>query len=367
MKVCHLTSVHQRYDTRIFLKECTSLANAGYDVSLVVADGNGDEEKNGVKIYDVGKPSGRKERMLKTTKKVYQKALELDCDVYHFHDPELIQTSLKLRKKGKKVIYDVHEDLPRQILTKDYLPGIIRKSLAPVVELWENNAAKKFSHIITSTDFIRDRFYKVNPNSSAVKNYPILKELLITADWNERKPEVCYIGGITEPRGIVEIVRALEKTDTVLHLAGKFDSKATEEKVRKMPGWKKVKFYGFVDREQIKQILSSVQVGLVTLQPKINYLDSLPIKMFEYMAAGIPVVASNFPLWKKIVEQSKCGICVDPLNTDQIAEAINFLLNNPEEAKKMGDNGQKAAKEKYNWTIEERKLLSIYNKLKDQQ
>ena len=132
-KICHITTVHPRYDVRIFEKECSSLSKAGFEVHLIVADGKGYEEKNGIRIHDIGKPSGRLNRMLKFSKLALKKALEIDAELYHFHDPELISTGIALHKKGKKVIYDIHEDLPKQILSKKYLPSLVSKILYPIV------------------------------------------------------------------------------------------------------------------------------------------------------------------------------------------------------------------------------------------
>jgi len=127
--ITHLTSAHPRYDTRIFLKECCSLAKV-YHVSLVVADGLGNEEKDGVGIYDVGIEEGRFGRIFQTTKKVLAKALELDSDLYHLHDPELIPVGLKLKKMGKRVIFDAHEDLPKQVMAKHYLNAFTKTILS---------------------------------------------------------------------------------------------------------------------------------------------------------------------------------------------------------------------------------------------
>ena len=171
-KVCHLTSVHPKIDTRIFYKECKTLVDAGYDVTLVVQNDK-DEVIDGVKILCIDTPKNRKERMLHTTRHVYKRALECNADIYHFHDPELMPIGLKLKRKGKKVIYDVHEDVPRQILSKQWIPAPLRKIISWVIERIEIYAAKRFDCIVTATDYIAGHFVKLNNNVIAVKNYPI--------------------------------------------------------------------------------------------------------------------------------------------------------------------------------------------------
>ena len=130
MKVCHFTSAHDTTDVRIFLKECCSLQKAGHDVYLA---GRGESrEASGIHVIGCGEPKGRMDRFLFFSKKVYQKALELDCDIYHFHDPDLLRYIKKLKKKGKYVIFDNHEDVPAQILDKTWRPGIFRSLVAKV-------------------------------------------------------------------------------------------------------------------------------------------------------------------------------------------------------------------------------------------
>jgi glycosyltransferase involved in cell wall biosynthesis len=131
---------------------------------------------------------------------------------------------------------------------------------------------------------------------------------------------VCYIGGIERIRGIAELVAALEHTDSSLILAGKFSNPALEEEMKQQAGWKKVDFRGFQDRKGVNLAMQQSFAGMVTSYPTINYLDALPVKMFEYMAAGLAVIASDFPYWKSIIENSDCGICVNPLDAKAIAE-----------------------------------------------
>lgn len=365
-KITHLTSAHPRYDTRIFVKMCSSLAkNNEYKVSLVVADGKGFENKNCVDIIDVGaKSSGRLSRMTNTVKKVYEKAKELHSDIYHLHDPELIPIGLKLKKNGYKVIFDAHEDLPKQILGKHYLHLFVKKIASKAVSFYEKYSCKKFDSIITATPYIREKFLQINKNSVDINNFPILEELLLDTPYDSKKDTICYIGVLGEIRGIKEIVKAMEYTENIsLTLAGKFFDSKIEEEVKGYKGWEKVDFKGFVDRDEIREILSDSKLGLVTLHPIINYIDALPVKMFEYMAAGIPVVSSDIELWKEIVETNKCGICIDPLNPQEIAEAIEYIISNPKIAKEMGENGKKAVIEQYNWSIEEEKLFTLYQKV----
>ncbi|MFT4667427.1 MAG: glycosyltransferase involved in cell wall biosynthesis [Granulosicoccus sp.] len=363
LHICHVTTIHPSKDVRIFHKECRSLAKAGYRVTLLV--GNGESEKiDGVDI--IGIPvsfSGRMSRFLNLGKALYRAALSQNADVYHFHDPEFLPHASKLAKAGKKVVYDVHEDLPRQILGKHYLPKLVAIVLAGIAEFFEDRVAKRMSHIITATDYIRARYLKLNSNTTTVKNYPILQDDLKPNQFSEKERAVCYIGAIAKVRGIVQMVDSMQYVEGEFHLGGKFNPPDLRNQVVLKPGWKKVNEHGFVNRTEAFSILKRSKVGFVVLEPIINYLDALPVKMFEYMAAGIPVVASDFPLWRSIIEKWDCGICVDPNDPKAIAEAVNRLLDDDGPAQQMGLNGRRGVEEECNWGNEEKFLLNVYSQL----
>lgn len=363
-KVCHVTSVHREEDVRIFAKECVSLAKAGYDVSLV--ERGSSYEKDGVHIVGFGDvPASRIKRMLLTSKRAYQKALALDADIYHLHDPELLPYGLKLKKKGKYVIFDSHECYREQILSKNYLPGWLRKLISGAYSLYEDYVLRRLDAVIfPCTMDGKNPFEGHCKRAVIISNAAILGEFFHRYDPDHGKipNSVCYVGGLTEARGITCNILAAAKANAKLLLAGEFDSEAYEAKLRALPEFSCVEHRGVLSREAVAQLLSDSCIGLCTLLDRGQYLkiDTFGIKVFEYMSMGIPVILSNSAYNKKMVEKLQFGICVDPENAEEIAAAIRYLLDNPEEAKRMGENGRRAIKEELNWGVEEKKLFALY-------
>jgi glycosyltransferase involved in cell wall biosynthesis len=274
-----------------------------------------------------------------------------------------------LAAHGKAVVYDIHEDAPADILHKDYIPRCLRRPLTWSVRKLENAACRRFSGLIAATPTIAKRFCSINPNTVVVHNFPMLDEIAPTVDlpWDERPPAMAYIGSISERRGIREILQALallpSDNSAQMMLAGPFSPAELRTELMRLPGWPRVKYLRVLDRPSVANLLSRVRLGLLVLQPEPNFCNAMPIKLFEYMAAGIPVIASDFPSWRQIIGEAGCGLLVDPQDPQAIARAMEYLLSHDAEAEAMGRRGRQAACELYNWNSEERVLLNFYSEL----
>jgi len=364
IKICHLTSVHDRFDARIFQKECRSLLNVGYDVSLVVADAKGDAIVDNIHIFDVGTEENRIKRFLNTIKKVKEKAIELDCDIYHFHDPELIFAGLSLKRLGKKVIFDMHENVPADISEKEYIPVFLRKILSLIYEQIENYSVKRFDGIVSTRQSINDRLIQYNNNIRLVTNFPeIVTEIEKTGS---EISTICFAGAIVPNWQHKEIIQAIENIDNVRYLlAGPADHKYLEE-LKSLKGWEKVDYLGVVPFKDVKEMYKKATIG-VAIYIYCKNMDGTTgnlanTKLFEFMNWEIPIVCTDYSLWKEIVmEQEECGICVNPYDINAISDGIKYIINNPESAIQMGKRGRLAMINKYNWQSQEKILFELYS------
>jgi len=361
MKIYHISTVHQRYDGRI-KKECVSLLREGYEVSFVVADGKGDELFSGIKIIDAGSPGkGRLRRFLKGPKLVRKIIQKDNPDLLHFHDPELLFLAGKLAKKHI-VIYDAHEDLPKQIISKSYIHPLFRKMIAIIAGYMEKRTAKKIDGVVSVVDEIVERYKKYQPNTVLVANYPVVN-IEETVDFKKKNGEIVYAGGVSEIRGVFEMAKIAKKIKTTVHIYGTVRNEELINECNVLSN-SYAKFYGQIMQETLFARLKDASIGLIILHPVPNYINSSPNKLFEYMVNGLAVIASDFPVWKAIIDTYNCGICVNPLNLEEVAKAILYLKNNPEITMQMGKNGREAVLQHFNWNEESRKLLELYRNTK---
>lgn len=357
-KVVQLSSVHTTFDTRIFYKISTSLVKAGYDVDLIIQHSK-DEQIDGINIKCLPIAQRKLDRPLKIIPRLFFKAIKYPKGtIFHFHDPELIPIGFILKIMGYKVIYDVHEDVPRDILTKGWIPKFARKIISKTIGEIEQVLSRKLDSVITVVPIITERFGR---KAVEIRNYPILQQ----NEHNEVEKQnyIVYVGSLTERRGLINMVEALEyaKSNFSFKIGGTFGDKTFENTLIKQSLEKNVEYLGWVSQLDLKPLLEKANAGLLTLKAIPSHLISLPVKLFEYMLHELPVIASDFPLWREIILENNCGILVDPESPKEIAEAIDWIFKHPKEAKIMGENGRKAVLEKYSWAKEEEKLLRLYS------
>lgn len=363
--MCHMTSSHNAEDVRIFHKECKSLHKAGYDVCLV-APGES-YEKDDIHIIGIGHlGADRKERFLRVSKDVYIKALELDADIYHFHDPELIPYGVKLVKKGKHVIFDSHEHVVGLMMDRDYIPNWLRIPGRFLLDRYVRYCVKQYDAVITVTPHILRYYEQCAKRTVQIANYPIF-ESLPSIDGAKQERVIVFAGGISEQWDHKRIIEAIADIPGCRYVLCGSISQSYKNVLQSCPGWEKVDYLGKIPFEEVRSILSKASVGVALLLPSYNTGGKEGTigntKIFEEMMAELPVVCTDFDLWTDIIKKYDCGICVDPMDVDAIRQAIEWLFDNPEKSVQMGKNGGLAIEEEYNWNSQAVQLTTLYKSI----
>lgn len=363
-KVMIFSSVHPYDDSRIYHKQAKSLAAKGYNVELHAVADFDEKVEHGVRIIGVKRMNKKWKRLINGWI-LYRRALKSGADIFHFHDPELLPWGALLAwRTGCPVIYDSHEDLPKQIHTKPWIPASIRRPLSKLVHKVEKGLAKKLAAVITATESIAGQFAGVK-RVEVIKNYPLPMPAVEKAEDEGNK--ILYIGGVSYLRGYREMIQMMDylpaELNAELHIIGPLQHIRAEDQEEAALRAKRVYLHGRVPFEEVKEWLGKGKVGLVCLHPVENYRESLPIKMFEYMAAGLPLIATDFPMWREIVEKSGCGFTVDALNPQEMAEKVTRILTDNALRERMSKEGRRAHEEVYNWYVEEQKLITLYTGL----
>ena len=363
IKVCHISSGHDVFDDRIFYKECVTLVGAGYETYFIVTH-NKEEVIDGVHIVPLTEKKGRFYRFFVKDWIALAKSIKLKADLYHFHDPDLILMGLILKLFKKKIIYDVHEDVPQDILNKDWIGNVFtRKVISNLFDILENFSAKFFDGVVAATPDIAKKF-DVN-KTIFIGNTPIIAliEEAKLPFTKKDKPIIIYEGGLTAKRGIKELIEAMSFLDgkAELWLLGKWENENFEEKCKNLNGWLYVNYVGFKEFKDIYSYLKFADIGAINFLKLPNQEKSLPSKSFAYMACRLPMIMSNFPYWEKMFKS--CAIFVDPQDPKDIAEKINILLDNKNLRAKLGKAGRDLVENGYSWEAESNKLINLYKKL----
>lgn len=374
MKICILTTGHPALDNRIFYKQALSLKKSYQDITLIAPDNRKEYIQDGIKIIGVPR-AGSLYGRYKLGDLIVSKAIAVKADIYHFHDYELIYKVKKIKKAlpGCKLVYDVHEHYPDMMSMSRKVPGLLRPLATFLVDKSELFLAKGFDQIITADDAVKERFDKYHSWVDVIYNY---SEFAVKDDLNTPKEyDIIYQGGITLERGVLQTVQAVKiLKDKHPHIrmvfVGPFNDdlgrKMVDEFIKENNLEENIIFKGKVPHIKVEDYIRKSRIGVVILQPLPKYYKNIPIKQFEYMSCGIPVVGSDLPPIKRFLTSHDSGLIVDPRSPQEIAAAIDKLLSDPELCRKMGANGMRAVREEYNWGRMEAKLLEIYRRLSKQ-
>ncbi len=372
MRAVHLTSVHSPVDPRVALKECATLAALGYEVVLV-APHDGTRPPHPVRLRPVPPPRGRLRRMTLTAARVTVAALAARGDVYHVHDPELLPWALLLRLTGRPVVYDVHEDYVTSLRQKPYLPRPVRAVLARAWDTLERLLSRPLT-VVLAERYYAERF----PAGVLVLNYPLPSEPAAAPAPSGPRPappegaprRLLYTGNVTVDRGALLHVRLLAtRPDLELVMVGRCSPElAARLRLEAGPGASRLLLRGegrFVPFEEIRSAYAEAGwlCGLAVFPPTPHYERKELTKFFEYMAAGLPVVCSDFPRWRALVADQGAGICVDPGDPTALEAALDRLTADPAAARSMGERGRDLVRTHYTWESQGRRLGELYERL----
>ncbi|MBD2751876.1 glycosyltransferase [Spirosoma validum] len=364
LRILHVSTAHQPQDPRIVFKQCQTLAGS-YDVFCALPNADPTIASG---IHFIRLPYYQRViwRTLLTCPLVLLRCLWLRPALVHVYVPEFLPFAYVFRWLGAKVIYEVQENLHKKMHLKTYNRGYVSET----VFRWFDRLARRHFYFIFTEHGYLDTYIRLSKPYEVIYNYPLLSLLepfRRPYQPNLEKPVFFYIGWLSFERAFDTLVESLARLKSTyptfqVHLFGQ--RTFTDADLDRLPAFEKIRtnliFHGYKDQREAFSYTVHATVGLALLKPVGDYPDSYTTKLFEYMALSLPVVTSDFLLYKDVVERHKCGFCVSPNDPAQISAAIAYLIEHPNEACAMGQRGRMAVEKEYNWSTEAQKLLNFY-------
>ena len=369
--ICFIASAFGRDDSLIVMRQGRSLAASGFRVTYLVCDEQPDAFYKGINYMSTGyKAKNKKDRLKNNPRIIKEKLAEIEADIYQISEPELLRVGFWLKRKGKKVVFNLREWYP-DYYSRKFKNNLARKLVCFVVERYLKYVALRFDAIINCLVDKSEQIRKQMPCKlfEDVTNYPIINHSfsLSFEEYCSRKPVICYFGSIYTNSCQEEVLDALaEFPEATYLLAGVFPDEKYKQKLMQKAVWNQVDFVNGFKREELPSIINRSVIGNVVRdfsKTECPNGSSAVIKIFETMEAGIPVILSKVPLYEKMVEKYHCGICINPHSVEEFKNAIKYLLTHKKEAYEMGQNGRIAVLEEYSWDSEFKKYLEVIKKL----
>ena len=372
VRVCVLTTVHTATDVRIFYKEALSLAAAGCHVTVIGPWEGGEQPAESVRIRGIQTRRTRWQRFALLLPAL-RLALRTHADIYHIHDPELLVVAPVLRMlSGKPVVYDVHEYYPEAIIAKDWIPGPLRRHVSRAYVVLERLVYPFLAGFVHPTPDLVDLYRWAKRPHVLVANFAPARHYLDPDTTTPRPPVAVFVGSLSRTRAIDVLLEAMPRllarcSHARLLLIGTATTKSYQEELqrraRELGVSESVEFRGWVPFPLLREAMSQAYVGVALYLPIADMGRGWPTKVFEYMAAGLPVITADLPNCRAIVEGAGCGLAVDSRDAAAVADALAYLFEHPAEAAEMGRRGRRGFLARYTWEGEAAKLVGLYARL----
>ncbi|PYZ95871.1 hypothetical protein CR205_15935 [Alteribacter lacisalsi] len=370
-KVCVMTTVHPAFDGRIYHKQIQSLVKMGYEVTYVAPEPP-DPAQNTLDIPIVTVPASRGAGdRIRNIFRAFKKARQQKADLYHFHDPELLLAGVMLRlTTGKPVVFDVHEHYPNAIMSKPYLKSWQKTFFRASFTLFERMALSFLSGVIYTTEDIGERYKK--KHKLRLENFPLRQHFPDPPAENKEPKTLLYLGGITQIRGVIEFLEGVRLAadrhpDLNVMFVGRFErdsfKQAVFEKIEELNLESHCTFLGQVPYQELKGVIDKASIGILPYLPVPNHRVCMPNKMYEYMASGIVIAASDLPNYRREIEQAEAGVTFAPGDPQSVADQITWLLDHPEELNRMKQSGRRFFENEANWESQEEAFDAFYRQI----
>ena len=371
MKICHITFDHFWNDARVYKKEILSQKEKGYEVIFYGWDRPEEKIDNGVQfISHFNYQPTKKERMklMFSNKNIVNDLIKLNADIYQFHDFTLLEVGRKLKKAGRHVIFDCHENYLGTVPLKLGRNKLGTFIFAKLLDEYYKRAVSLFDAVFTVSPNMVEAIKKYNPKTYMVSNYPSINKYAEPAKCDKEDFFVFQgtVYGFSNQKYIVEAINKVKSNARYKIIGNVFDNE--KKIIEDNDTQKRVDIVEWMEKEDLDRNMQQSIGGIVVLDYtaeccfKEGQLGSN--KIFEYMLCGLPVICTDFKLWKDlIIDKYKCGICVEPKNSEQLKAAMEWIISHPEEAKAMGQRGRDAILNEFNWEKGLRQYFDYYSQI----
>lgn len=309
----------------------------------------------------------------KYIRRAYAEARAEPADLYWANDLDTLPVAyLASRRLGGRLVYDSHE----LWVDRSYIPPQTRFGRWKWTST-ESALIRRADHVVTVSELIAAELSGRHavPKPSVIRNIPVrpsvkasIHDLRAKLELPVEKRLVLYVGLIAPNRGLEELMKsALELPDCVMVMLGSTENRgyfaSLQREVEELGIEDRFRFAGTVPSEEVVSHARSADLGVVTFKNTgLSYYLTNQNKLFEYIAAGLPVVGSDFPGIRSIVDRYRVGVTCDPGDPRAVAAAIRSVLEDGERYAQFSRNSEQAAKE-LTWENESQKLLAIVNRL----